>query len=125
MAVGLIVGVVVAFPFAAINVLPSSVASDIIQKDSIENGVNREGIFAATKTLIEKMAAAAAAAIVSTVLAIGAPSGSSVGLTGIKLTGVIAGGFSLLATVFFCLYDEKSVASFLGAHRKEEASHEP
>lgn len=125
MAVGLTVGVVVAFPFAAINVLPSSVASDIIQKDSIENGVNREGIFAATKTLIEKMAAAAAAAIVSTVLAIGAPAGSSVGLTGIKLTGVIAGGFSLLATVFFCLYNEKSVASFLGAHRKEEASHEP
>ena len=119
MAVGLAVGVAVAFPFAAINVLPSSVASDIIQKDSIENGVNREGIFAATKTLIEKMAAAAAAAIVSTVLAIGAPAGASVGLVGIKLTGVIAGAFSLLSVVFFCLYNERSVMAFLDAHRRE------
>lgn len=125
MAVGLAVGVAVAFPFAAINVLPSSVASDIIQKDSIENGVNREGIFAATKTLIEKMAAAAAAAIVSTVLAIGAPAGASVGLTGIKLTGVVAGAFSLLSVVFFCLYNERSVTAFLNAHRKEGEHHEP
>ena len=124
LAVGLAVGVAVAFPFAAINVLPSSVASDIIQKDSLENGVNREGIFAATKTLIEKMAAAAAAAIVSTVLAIGAPAGASVGLAGIKLTGVIAGAFSLLSVAFFCLYDEKSVTAFLDAHRREEARHE-
>ena len=79
---------------------------------------------AATKTLIEKMAAAAAAAIVSTVLAIGAPAGASVGLAGIKLTGVIAGAFSLLSVAFFCLYDEKSVTAFLDAHRREEERHE-
>ena len=48
-------GVVVAFPFAAINILPQSCMSDIIQKDSIENGVNREGFFSATKTFIEKI----------------------------------------------------------------------
>ncbi len=115
---GLAVGLVVAFPFAAINALPSSVSSDIIQKDSLENHVNREGIFSAVKTLIEKMAAAVATAIVSTVLAIGAPAGSSVGLQGIKLTGVFAAVFSLLSLVFFLLYDESSVTDYLRKHTK-------
>ena len=113
LVIGIIVGVAVSMPFAAINALPSSVASDIIQKDSLENGVNREGIFAATKTLIEKIAAAAAAGIVSTVLAIGAAEGTSVGLQGIKLTGLIAGAFSLISIVFFALYDEKAVSDYL------------
>ena len=115
---GLAVGIVVAFPFAAINALPSSVSSDIIQKDSIENKVNREGIFAAVKTLIEKMAAAVATAIVSTVLAVGAPQGASVGMLGIKLTGIFAAGFSLLSLIFFILYDEKSVTQYLKEHSK-------
>lgn len=115
---GLLVGVIVAFPFAAINALPSSVSSDIIQKDSLENKVNREGIFSAVKTLIEKMAAAGATAIVSTVLAIGAPEGLSVGLKGIKLTGLFAGGFSLLSLIFFILYDEKSVIRYLKEHAR-------
>ena len=118
--IGLAAGITVAFPFAAINALPSSVSSDIIQKDSIENKVNREGIFAAVKTLIEKMAAAAATAIVSTVLAVGAPEGASVGLHGIKLTGVFAAGFSLLSLIFFILYDEKSVTQYLKEHAGTE-----
>ncbi|MDE7250413.1 MAG: MFS transporter [Lachnospiraceae bacterium] len=118
LVIGLAVGIIVAFPFAAINALPSSVSSDIIQKDSIENKVNREGIFAAVKTLIEKMAAAVATAIVSTVLAIGAPEGASVGMLGIKLTGVFAAGFSLFSLIFFILYDEKSVTKYLKEHTK-------
>ena len=56
--VGLAMGVVVSFPFAAINILPQSVLSDIIQCDSLENKVNREGIFSAVKTFIEKIASA-------------------------------------------------------------------
>ena len=53
--IGLAMGVIVSFPFAAINILPQSVVSDIIQCDCLVNGVNREGIFSAVKTFIEKM----------------------------------------------------------------------
>ena len=115
---GLSMGVVVAFPFAAINILPQSCMSDIIQKDSIENGVNREGFFSATKTFIEKIAYSLAMMVVSSVLAIGAPAGESVGLLGVKLTGVFAGVFSLVSLLFFIWYDEKSVTAFIDAHRK-------
>lgn len=116
---GLFMGVVVAFPFAAINILPQSVMSDIIQKDSIENGVNREGIFSASKTFIEKIAYSIAMVVVSSVLAIGAPAGESVGMLGVKLTGIFAGLFSLASLIFFTLYNERSVTRFIDEHRKE------
>ena len=118
LVLGLCMGVVVSFPFAAINILPQSCMSDIIQKDSIENGVNREGFFSATKTFIEKIAYSLAMVVVSSVLAIGAPYGESVGMLGVKLTGVFAGVFSLLSLVFFMLYNEKGVAEFVRAHKQ-------
>lgn len=116
--VGLAVGVIVAFPFAAINILPQSIISDIIQRDSIENGVNREGIFSAVKTFIEKVASAIAMMGVSSILAIGAASGESVSLLGVKLTGVFAGGFSLLSLVFFMFYNDKKVVASIEEGRK-------
>jgi Na+/melibiose symporter-like transporter len=114
--VGLALGVVVAFPFAAINILPQSIMSDIIQQDSLESGINREGIFSATKTFIEKCASALALMVVSSVLAIGAGPGESVGLLGVKLTGVFAGGFSLLSLLLFLTYNDKKVTEYIESH---------
>lgn len=116
---GLFMGVVVSFPFAAINILPQSIMSDIIQQDSLENGVNREGIFSATKTFIEKIANSLATMIVSSVLAIGA-TGGGVSMLGVKLTGVFAGFFSLVSLIFFILYDEKKVVNSI-KNRTEES----
>ena len=56
--------------------------------------------------------------VVSSVLAIGAGAGESVGVQGVKLTGVFAGLFSLLSLICFVIYDEKKVTSFIAAHRK-------
>lgn len=115
---GLVMGIIVSFPFAAINILPQSIMSDIIQLDSIEHGVNREGIFSATKTFIEKIANSIATMIVSSVLAIGA-TGGGVSMLGVKLTGVFAGFFSLLSLVFFILYNEKKVAAGIKKAKEE------
>ena len=120
--IGLGMGIVVAFPFAAINILPQSIISDIIQQDSLQSGINREGIFSATKTFIEKIASALAMVIVSSILAIGAAQGESVGLLGVKLTGIFAGGFSLLSLIFFILYNDKAVTAYIEAHSKKEAN---
>ena len=109
LVLGIIVGILVAFPFAAINILPQSVISDIIQLDCLEKGVNREGIFSAVKTFLEKIAVSVAMIIVSSVLAVGAAAGESVGMQGVKLTGVCAGVFSLLSLVMFIIYDDKRV----------------
>ena len=119
---GLSMGVVVAFPFAAINILPQSIISDIIQQDSLQSGVNREGIFSATKTFIEKCASAVAMMVVSSVLAMGAGPGESVGLLGVKLTGVFAGGFSLLSLLFFFFYNDKKVTQYIESHTGKEGA---
>lgn len=118
--VGLVLGVVVSFPFAAINILPQSIISDIIQQDSLQSGINREGIFSATKTFIEKCASALAMMVVSSVLAIGAAEGEAVGLLGVKLTGVFAGGFSLLSLLFFLFYNDKKVTTYIETHAGKE-----
>ncbi len=118
--VGLGMGVIVSFPFAAINILPQSVISDIIQCDCLVNGVNREGIFSAVKTFIEKIASAIAMMGVSSILAVGALSGESVGLEGVKLTGVFAGVFSLLSLIIFIFYNDKKVTETIDEYRKEQ-----
>ena len=118
--VGLALGVVVSFPFAAINILPQSILSDIIQQDSLESGINREGIFSATKTFIEKCASAIAMVVVSSVLAIGAGPGETVGLLGVKLTGVFAGGFSLLSLLLFMTYNDKKVTAYIEQHNQKK-----
>ena len=51
-------------------------------------------------------------------LAIGAPEGESVGMLGVKLTGVFAGVFSLISLIFFMLYNEKGVMKFIEEQRK-------
>lgn len=120
--VGLGMGVIVSFPFAAINILPQSVISDIIQCDSLVSGVNREGIFSAVKTFIEKIASAIAMMGVSSILAVGAASGESVGLQGVKLTGVFAGIFSLLSLIVFIFYNDKKVTETIEKYRKENGN---
>lgn len=122
--IGLAMGLVVAFPFAAINILPQSILSDIIQQDSLQSGVNREGFFSATKTFIEKIASAVAMMVVSSVLAIGAGQGESVGMEGVKLTGIYAGVFSLLSLIFFLLYNEKKVTEYIEEHTKQRENSE-
>jgi Na+/melibiose symporter-like transporter len=118
--VGLALGFVVSFPFAAINILPQSILSDIIQQDSLQSGVNREGFFSATKTFIEKIASALAMIVVSSVLAIGAQAGESVGMQGVKLTGIYAGVFSLLSLFFFTMYNDKKVTKYIEEHTGKE-----
>ena len=107
--IGLSMGVVVAFPFACINILPQSVVSDIIQEDTITHHVNREGMFSAIKTFIEKIAFALAMMGVSSILAIGASQGEVVGILDVKLTGLIAMSFGLISLIFYNKYDEKRV----------------
>ena len=109
LVLGLLMGVAVAFPFASVNILPQAVISDIIQQDILKNGINREGIFSAVKTFIEKIASAVAMMCVSSILAIGATGGGAVGLAGVKLTGAVAGVFSVLSLICLSRYNEKRV----------------
>lgn len=120
--VGIVMGLLVAYPFAAINVLPQAILSDIIQADSISSGINREGIYSATKTFVEKIASSIAMLIVSSVLAIGAVGDAKVGLEGVKITGIFAAAFSLISAIFFMLYNDKKVMATINSAISKEPS---
>ena len=77
-------------------------------------------IFSAVKTFIEKIASAIAMMGVSSILAVGALSGESVGLQGVRLTGVFAGVFSLLSLIVFIFYNDKKVTATIEKYRKEK-----
>lgn len=62
--------------------------------------------------------------VVSSVLAVGAPEGESVGMLGVKLTGVFAGVFSLLSLIFFAVYNEKGVMKFIDEHTEDKSKNE-
>lgn len=117
--IGIIMGVCVSFPFATINIIPQAILSDIIQEDSLRSGVNREGIYSATKTFIEKIASAVALIVVSSLLAIGAVGDEKVGLYGVKLTGIFAGVFSLISAICFIFYNDKSIIKFIKEKRND------
>ena len=70
------------------------------------------------KAFIDKIAYAVAMMIVSSVLAIGAASGETVGMLGIKLTGIFACVFSLISVVFFMIYNDKDVTKTIEEHNR-------
>ncbi len=118
---GIGMGLIIAYPFAAINIIPQTIIADIIQEDTLRTGANREGIFSAAKTFLEKVAYAVAWLLVPIILSIGSNDfGAARTLFGIKLTGPIAAFFSLISFVIMLFYDEKNVMKSLRSLRMKQ-----
>lgn len=116
---GIFFAVFVSYPFAALNVLPGAIMSDVIQYDTLKSGENKEGIFSAARNFITKLGQSAAIMIMPSILYIGAADGASVGVEGVKLTAVVSGAFCALSVVAFLLYNDKKVMAFIKAKRDE------
>lgn len=113
---GLGFALLVAFPFAAMNILPGALMSDIIQFDTLKTGENKEGIFSAARSFITKIGQSIALMIVPSVLTIGATGTEPVGILGIKLTAIIAAVFCAISILFFMIYNDKLVINFIHKH---------
>ncbi len=119
MVKGVLFALVVAFPFAVLNILPGSMMSDVIQHDTIKTGVNQEGIFSAAKSFITKMGTSIAIMIVPSLTVIGAAEGENIGKKGLLLTGVVGGAICLLSVVVFAFYKEKDILADIRAHKEQ------
>ena len=119
MVKGVLFALVVAFPFAVLNILPGSMMSDVIQHDTIKTGVNQEGIFSAAKSFITKMGTSIAIMIVPSLTVIGAVEGENIGKTGLMLTGVVGGVFTLLSVIAFAFYKEKDILADIRTHKEQ------
>ena len=105
----IIVALMVAVPYAAFNIIPSSMIADIIEYDTIVTGVNEEGVFSAMKSFTVKLSQSTAIMIVPTLIIIGATSGDNIGRFGVKLTALVGGILCLISIFAFFKYDEKEI----------------
>ncbi len=115
---GLMLALIVSYPFAALNIIPFAMISDVIHYDTIVSGKNREGIFSATRSFVTKIAQSIAIMIVPSVIAIGRTADSSVGVEGVKLTALIAACFCLMSIAIYLLYNDKEVTAVIEKSQK-------
>ena len=94
--------------------------ADIIQYDTLKNGVNREGIFGAALSFITKIGISLAIMIVPSLTVIGATEGENIGRLGLKITALVGGVICLAAVVVFLIYKEQEVLSFIKEAREKE-----
>ena len=118
MVKAIVYALAVSFPFAVLNVLPGSMMADVIQYDTIVTGVNQEGIFGAAKSFITKMGTSIATMIVPSLTVIGAVTCENIGHTGLLLTAVVGGVFSVISVVIFGFYKENEVLSVIRGEEK-------
>ena len=108
----------VSYPFAVLNILPGSMMADVIQYDTLKNGVNREGVFGAARSFVTKIGISAAIMVVPSLTVIGASAGENIGRSGLKLTALTGGLICLLAVAVFSCYREKELIQFIDERRK-------
>ena len=108
----------VSLPFAVLNILPSSIMADVIQYDTIKTGINQEGTFSAAKSFVTKMGISLAIMIVPSLVVIGAANGEGVGRTGLFLTAIVGGIFTLISVVIYCFYNEKEILTVIRNAKK-------
>jgi len=98
-------------PVAILLVIPNAIIADISEVDGHRTGKNREAMFFGTQGLFMKVNYGIAAAIVSYLFA---TFGKDVANPmGVKLSGPVAGVFSLVGFLIFLLYPQKEVSNEL------------
>lgn len=105
----IIMAVMLAVPYAAFNIIPSSMIADIIEYDTIVTGINEEGVFSAVKSFTIKISQSMAIMIVPSLIIIGALNGDNIGRFGVRLTALVGGILCLISIFAFYKYDEREI----------------
>jgi GPH family glycoside/pentoside/hexuronide:cation symporter len=95
---------VAAIPLASLNILPNAILAEIIEKDTVDTGANKEGIYFAVRYFFVKIAQTFGMAFFAMLMLYGKDEGNDLG---IRLTGVLGFVLCLLAAVIFSRFKEK------------------
>ena len=93
-----------AFPLASLGILPNAILAEIAEKDAVETGESREGMFFAVKYLFVKLGQTLGIALFAFLTVYGKDPGHDLGL---RLNGVFGFVLCLVAFVFFTRFREK------------------
>jgi glycoside/pentoside/hexuronide:cation symporter, GPH family len=93
-----------AFPLASLGILPNAILAEIAQKDAIDTGENREGMFFAVKYLFVKLGQTLGIALFAFLTVYGKDPGNDLGL---RLNGICGFVLCLIACVVFTRFREQ------------------
>ncbi len=100
-------------PLAFVSILPNAILADIAEYDALETKISKEAMYFAARTFLQKFGQTFGIFVFAILLLLGKDPGNDIG---IRLTGIAGFLLSLLATIFFSRYDEKTVLDRLEKH---------
>lgn len=93
-----------AIPLASLNILPNAILAEIIEKDGLDTGQNKEAIYFAVRYFFVKIAQTFGIALFATFLIYGKDVGNDFG---IRLNGILGFILCLTAALIFTRFKEK------------------
>jgi GPH family glycoside/pentoside/hexuronide:cation symporter len=94
----------VSVPLASLNILPNAILAEIIEKDTLDSGANKEGIYFAVRYFFVKIAQTFGIALFAMFLLYGKDVGHDLG---IRLNGILGFVLCFLAAIIFTRFKEK------------------
>lgn len=92
-----------AIPLASLNILPNAILAEIIEKDTLETGQNKEAIYFAVRYFFVKIAQTFGIALFAMLLNFGKDIGNDFG---IRLNGIVGFVLCTLAAIIFTKFKE-------------------
>ena len=94
-----------AIPLASLNILPNAILAEIIEKDGLDTGQNKEAIYFAVRYFFVKIAQTFGIALFATFLIYGKDVGNDFG---IRLNGILGFVLCITAALIFTKFKEKN-----------------
>lgn len=95
--------IVASIPLASLNILPNAILAEIIEKDNLETGTNKEGIYFAVRYFFVKIAQTFGIALFAMFLLYGKDPGNDFG---VRLNGILGFVLCVLAAGIFSRFRE-------------------
>jgi GPH family glycoside/pentoside/hexuronide:cation symporter len=121
---GFLIGILIAFPIACTNILPTAAFADIAQYDAIVSGENKVGMFVAVRQFLLQFTQAAVTAIVSYVMYTGSTNGYPT-VYGVRLTALIACAVVSAALLLYSRYNDREIVSAIDNWNKRRVTVRP
>lgn len=106
----ILIGVLIGFPISVTNILPGAAFADLTQYDTIMTGVNRAGMFYASRNFITSLSQSVVMFATPALIAIGSTTGQAT-VFGVRLTAGVAAVTIAVALVLYVFYDDRHVTS--------------
>ena len=116
----IIIGLVIAFPIAITNIVPSALFADFAQYDTIMTGENRAGMFLAARNFVNKLCQSIVVIACSLLLGMGADGTGSATLVGIRYTALVAMIFIAVALIIYWTYNDKTITEAIKKSTQQE-----